>query len=106
MKRISLYTSEDAEKDVESKKRTGKEASIRKWKLVLNALRAIGGVQGSACGLCHERENGDSCLGCPLLDSPSKKCSEEDSDYWNARISLRKALDNAEKMVAALEALP
>lgn len=104
MKRLNLYTLEEAKWDVIDGRKTGLEASIRKWKLVVKALDAIEDVVDDECGLCEEYRLSD-CWSCPLYKSPAKRCGVEDSTYNKSSDSISEALFKARKMLAALEAL-
>lgn len=97
MKRLNLYTSKDAENDVELKRKTGTEASVRKWKLLVNALNKIYMEMNQNCGLCYEHEN---CKTCSLY-----KCGDKGSDYTKSVKSLYVTLKKTERMLSSLETL-
>lgn len=105
VKHITLYTSDDAKKDIKSGKRNGLDASAFKWKLLIRAANKIIGVVNNACGLCHENDEPATCHDCPLANSEALKCGNPESVYREARDAFYEAKEAAEKMLAALEAL-
>ena len=98
MKRISLYTSEDAFSDVRRNKKTGIEASIRKWKRIINALEQVYVTMIGDCGLCYESEH---CRLCSFTDD----CGHEGSVFLNTTESLDDSITKAKKTLSRLEEL-
>ena len=105
MKSISLYTSDDAKKDIKSGKRNGLLASIFKWKLLVRGMSKTINVVNNTCGLCHENDEPASCHECPLANSPALRCGNSESVYREARTAFYEAKEAAVKMLTALEGL-
>ncbi len=98
MKRIELYTVEDAEKDLE-KGRMDSEIAVKKWERILKALEAIEEVTLQDTSFCMRYR---SCEGCPLLkyDFP---CGHPYSTYSLFYQELRKLKVLALKLYGVLK---
>jgi len=99
MKKVELYTYEDAVKDLEEGL-TETEAAIKKWESILLALKEIEDVAMQLTPLCEKYIDFD-CKGCPLtnFDLP---CCEAISTYALFCGDLKKLRMIAENMLSML----
>ena len=102
MKKVELYTYEDARKDVEEGM-TDSEAVVRKWESIIQALREIEEVTLQMTPFC-EKHIDFECQGCPLL-SYDFPCSDSFSTYAIFYQELRKLRMIAENLLATLVAV-
>ncbi|WP_202320289.1 hypothetical protein [Archaeoglobus neptunius] len=99
MKKVELYTYEDANRDVEEGLTEG-EAAVKKWEYIVLALREIEEVALQMTPLC-ERYIDFDCDGCPLVkfDLP---CTEAMSTYSIFCTDLKKLRMVAENMLSMI----
>lgn len=80
MIQIKLYSTRDAEKDLEGKNFTvlnGVELSIKKWESIRDATDDLLDEANTQCGLCLTcKEDDGACDCCPLKDECYICCSE------------------------------
>lgn len=102
MKKVELYTYEDARKDVEEGL-TEIEAAVKKWESIVNVLRELEEVTLQITPLC-EKYLDFNCEGCSLLrfDLP---CTESTSTYTIFSTDLKKLRMVAENMLSILIAV-
>ena len=105
MKAITLYTTEDARKDIAEKRLTAIEASIKKWEQIVDGLAGISDNICSPCGLCIEYGSDHrGCFDCPLYDSDNG-CAEDTSTYIAVTNAVDKAFEAAKAMLDVLKEL-
>ena len=99
MKKVELYTYEDASRDIEEGI-TESEAAVKKWESIVYALREIEEVALQVTPLCDKYLEFD-CHGCPLLrfDLP---CTEALSTYSIFCADLKKLRMIAENMLSMM----
>ncbi len=102
MRRIELYTYEDAARDVEEGS-SESETVVKKWKSIVNALREIEGVAFQITPYC-EKHMEFGCEGCPLTEFDFE-CSNPISTYSIFCVELRKLIMIAERMLSLLLAV-
>jgi len=102
MKRIELYTYEDAAKEVEEGI-TESEAAVKKWESIVHALRELEQVVLQITPFC-ERHMQFDCNGCPIIrfDLP---CNDPFSTYAIFYTELKKLRMIAENMLTLLIAV-
>ncbi len=101
MRKIELYTSEDANKDL-SEGLSESEAAIKKWESIVFALEEIERVALQGTPLCEKYAHFD-CSGCPLVkyDFP---CNDSFSTFALFYTELKKLRMIAENMLMLLYA--
>ncbi len=99
MRKVELYTYEDASREVEEGV-TESEAAVKKWESIVYALREIEEVALQVTPLCEKYLEFD-CHGCPLLrfDLP---CTEALSTYSIFCADLKKLRMLAENMLSMM----
>ena len=102
MKRIELYTYEDAAKEVEEGI-TESEAAVKKWESIVHALQELEQVVLQITPFC-EKHMRFGCNGCPIakFDFP---CNEPFSTYAIFYSELKKLRMIAESMLTLLIAV-
>gem|GEM_PF-579039 len=65
MKEIKIYTAEDAKRDVENGV-SDSEVALRKWKSILDAIKAIEDVSIQVTSFCFRYQK-FGCSGCPIV---------------------------------------
>lgn len=99
MRKVELYTYEDASKDVKEGLMEI-EVAVKKWESIVNVLRELEEVTLQITPLC-EKYLKFNCDGCPLLrfDQP---CTEPTSTYTIFSTDLKKLRMVAENMLSML----
>ncbi len=102
MKKLELYTAEDAKRDVE-RGATDTEVAIKKWESILNALRAVEEVSIQITSFCLRYQK-FGCDGCPITryDYP---CGHPYATFTIFYQELRKLRALAEHLYAVLMAI-
>lgn len=113
--RINLYTLDDAERDMSPHEYCGKtiegvsglDASIRKWGLIVEALRRLQDTAETKCGLCIEYASLVAhCEGCPIKDEEIACCKEFKSTCRSLDTTLRRAKAMLKRLRKAKEVQP
>ncbi len=102
MKRIELYTFEDLKKDLDEGM-SDTEVALKKWKAILDALKAIEDVSIQITSFCLKHQE-MGCKNCPILkyDYP---CGHPYATFTIFYQELRKLRIIGEKLYAVLLAI-
>ncbi len=102
MKKVELYTYEDAIRDVEEGL-SESEVVVKKWESIIQALREIEEVTLQMTPFCQRHIDFD-CQGCPLLEYDFP-CGDSFSTYAIFYQELRKLRMIGENLLATLLAV-
>ena len=102
MRKVELYTYEDASRDVEEGL-TESEAAVKKWESIVMALREIEEGALQVTPFC-EKYLGFDCNGCPMLKF-GVPCTEATSTYSIFCADLKRLRMVAENMLSMIIAV-
>ncbi|MCD6493703.1 MAG: hypothetical protein J7K36_07915 [Archaeoglobaceae archaeon] len=102
MKKIEIYTFEDAKKEMEEGK-TESEVAVKKWESIVQALRAVEEVSIQITSFCLNYQK-FNCKGCPITkyDYP---CGHPYASFTIFYHELKKLRALAESLYAILIAI-
>lgn len=105
MKKLTLYSTQDARHTMANKKITGLNASILKWQMIEIALNEIFDNINSNCGLCIEgidKDPGTMCDNCPVNRVTGQECVNDQSNYARSKLFLHDVIYHATQVLEML----